>query len=268
MRRSISMIIVVGTLTPLAWARVGVVPRPALGDWEGVGPHGLPLSFVLAKAHRRIVLRGLIVGLPLNCPGQPTPWVAGAYKTASYGGPGAEPRIRLPGWKPTDVEITALNRGEFPLILGGRLLARRHMTLSAGIGPKVPKHCGWPTKTIVWSVRPARRLAVAAGTWTGTVTVPGGSGPVTIKVIAAGRLVDELSLQITCTDGGGGTFRAGPPAGEFVSAKGAFEGWGLGRHWVGHFAPNGVLDGTLDTPDLCGQAGQVSGTFTAQRTGP
>ena len=260
--------VLLGLLAPLASARLDVVPRPALGDWEGVGPHGLPLTFVLAKRHRKIVLTNLAVGLPLNCPGQPTPWVAAGYKLAGYSGPGAQPRIRLPSWKPTDVEITAYNRGGFPLILGGRLLSRRHMVLSGGVGPKVPKHCGWPRKTITWSVRPASRLPVAAGTWTGPVTVPDGTGTVTVKVIAAGRIVDFFGLQITCTEGGGGSFSAGPPAGEFISPKGSFEGWGLGRHWVGSFGPGGVLAGNLETPDQCGQAGQVAGSFTAQRTGP
>jgi hypothetical protein len=263
-----AIVVVLGVLAPLASARVDVVPRPALGDWEGVGPHGLPLSFVLAKPHRKVVLRKLVVGFPLNCPAKPTPWVAAAYTTGSYGGPGAQPRIRLPGWKPTDVEISAFTRGEFPLIIGGRLLARRHMTLSMGIGPRVPKHCGWPKKTITWSVRPAKRLTVAAGTWSGAITVPGATGTVTAKVIASGRIVDRFALEITCPDGGGGGVTAGPPAGEFVSAKGGFEGWALSRHWVGHFSSDGQLTGTFESPDECGQAGQISGTFSAQRTGP
>jgi hypothetical protein len=262
-----AILVVLGVLAPLASARVDAVPRPALGDWEGVGPHGLPLSFVLTRPHRKVVVRNLVVGFPLNCPAKPTPWVAAAYKTAGYGGPGAQPRVRLPGWKPTDVEITVFT-GQFPLIIGGRLLARRHMTLSMGLGPRVPRHCGWPKKTITWSVRPAKRVPVAVGTWGGTLTLPDATGTVTANVIASGRLVDRFEIQITCTNGGGGGVTAGPPAGEFVSAKGRFEGWALGLHWAGQFAQDGQLAGTLEVPDQCGQAGQVSGTFAARRTGP
>jgi hypothetical protein len=268
MLRASSILLVVGLLAPLASARVGVVPRPVLGDWEGVGPHGLPLSFVLTKPHRKLVLRNLVVGFPVNCPAKPTPWVAEAYKSASYIGPGAPPRVRLPGWKPTYVEIGAYDRGQFPLLIEGQVLARRHLALSMGLGPRVPKHCGWPKKTITWSVRPAKRLKVATGTWTGTATFPNATGTVTVKVTASGRIVDFFELEVTCPEGGGGGVTAGPPAGEFVSATGRFEGWALSRHWVASFAGSGQLTGTLESPDECGQTGRISGTFTAQRTGP
>ncbi|HEY6836113.1 MAG TPA: hypothetical protein VI142_06540 [Gaiellaceae bacterium] len=267
MLRWASILVAFGLLAPLASARVSAVPRPALGDWEGVGPHGLPLSFVLAKLHRKVVLSNLVVGLPLNCPAKPTPWVAAPFKPAEYGGPGAQPRIRLPGWKPRDVEITSFT-GRFPLILGGRLLTRRHMSLSTGIGSRVPKHCGWPKKTIVWSVRPAKRVAVQTGTWTGSATVSDGTGTLTAKVIAAGRVVDLFKVELTCTAGGGGSFQSGPPAGEFISAGGAFEGWAYSNHWQARFGAAGALTGTLEASDPCGTGGQVSGTFTAQRSGP
>src|SRR5690242_6431162 len=93
-----------GLLLALAPGATGAVTRPALGDWEGVGPHGLPLSYVLHKRHGRVVIGNLVVGLPLHCPGSPTPFVAAGFKSAGYSGPGAQPRLRLRGWKPYDVE--------------------------------------------------------------------------------------------------------------------------------------------------------------------
>jgi hypothetical protein len=231
-----------------------------------VGPHGLPLTFVLAKKHRKIVIRNLAVGFPVNCPGKPTPIAAVPSKVSEYGGPGAQPRVRLPGWKPTDIVIEGINHGEFPLQIDGRQLARRRAVLSMGISPSVPKNCGWPKKQVTWKVRPRHRLPVAPGTWTGTVTVPNGTGTVTVKVIAAGRIVDLFKAEIMCTEGGGGGFQSGPPAEEFVSATGAFEGWGY-AHWKGRFGADGVLAGTFTAADNCGTAGQITGTFTAQRTG-
>jgi len=244
------------------------VPRPALGDWEGVGPHGLPLTFVLAKKGRKIVIRNLAVGFPVNCPKQPTPTVAIAFKVATYGGPGAPPRVRLPGWKPNDITIFATNPHQFPLEIDGRLISHTRAVLSTGLAPNVPKNCGWPKKRVTWNVRPRHRTPVAAGNWTGTATVPGGTGTVEVQVTAAGRIVNLVVVTIDCTSGeglGGGGFGSGPPAEEFVASNGAFGGWGSGAHWKGVFGANGVLTGTFTATDYCGTAGQITGSFTAQR---
>jgi hypothetical protein len=256
-----------GVLLLLAPGATGAVPRPALGDWEGVGPHGLPLSFVLHKRHGRVAASNLVVGLPFNCPSNPTPFVAAAFKSAAYSGPGAQPRLRFRGWKPFDIQITAFIPRQFPFVIYGRLWSSRHATLSAALSRSVPKHCGWPSKKVTWSLHPRKRIAVATGTWTGTVSVPNGSGTVTAKVIAAGRIVDRFAVEITCTAGGGGSFSSGPPAGEFIAADGRFEGWG-GAHWHGAFGADGTLNGTFLAGDYCGTSGQATGTFTAQRTGP
>jgi hypothetical protein len=256
-----------GLVLMLANGASGAVPRPALGDWEGVGPHGLPLSYVLHKRHGRVVIGDLVVGLPLNCPSNPTPFVAAAYKSAGYSGPGAQPRLRLGGWKPYDIEISVFVPGQLPFVISGRQWSRRHATLSAAENPRVPKHCGWPSKKLTWNVRPRKRLAVATGTWTGTVSVPDGSGTVTAKVTAAGRIVDQFGVEITCTAGGGGSFSAGPPAGEFIRADGRFEGWG-NAHWQGRFGADATMSGTFLAGDYCGTSGQATGTFSARRTGP
>lgn len=260
------LLLILAILDPAA---ASAPARPALGDWEGLGPHGLPLTFVLGSRHGRIVLSHLAVGFPLNCPGKPTPIVAVAYKAGSYGGPGSPPRVRLPSWKPRDMLVEGYNPAGPPgttfVELDGRLLARRQAVLSMGISPRVPKHCGWPAKRVMWTLRPQHRVAVAAGTWTGAVTVPGGTGTVTVKVGAAGRVVDLFKIEITCTPGGGGGgFSAGPPAEEFISATGAFEGWGY-AHWRGRFGADGVLNGTFVPGDQCGTPGQA--TFTAHRSG-
>jgi hypothetical protein len=256
-----------GLLPVLAAGATGAVSRPALGDWEGVGPHGLPLSYVLHKRHGRVVVSNLVIGLPLNCPSDPTPFVSEAFASSSYSGPGAQPRLRFRGWKPYDVQITVFIPGELPYVIYGRQWNHAHTTLSGRLGPGVPKHCGWPSKKLTWNVRPRKRLAVAAGTWTGTVSVPDGSGTVTAKVTAAGRIVNLFRVVITCTAGGGGGFGSGPPAGEFIGADGRFEGWG-NAHWQGRFGADGTVSGTFLAGDYCGTSGQATGTFSARRTGP
>ncbi len=250
----------------LAPAVAGVVPRPALGDWEGVGPHGLPLSFVLAKPHKSIVIRNLVVGFPVACPSKPTPWVVEGFNS-SYAGPGRPFRIHYRGWTPRDIEITAFIPGQFPLIVYGRLKTRRHAALSMHVSPQQPKNCGWPRKLLTWSVRPRKRVAVPNGTWTGPLTIADGAGTVTVNVKNAGRIVDLFKVDVTCQGPGGGGIQAGPPAGEFVAANGSFKGAAYSDRWQGRFGADGVLTGTFVSPDSCGQAGQVTATFTARRGG-
>ena len=129
------------------------------------------------------------------------------------------------------------------------------------------KGCGWPSK-LTWRLRPRHRLAVAVGTWTGPLSLPDGTGIVTAEVVAGGRGVDVFKVQITCTNGNGEDFASGPPANEFVSATGAFEGWHTDANamWHGRFGADGVLRGTLVVRDRCGTGGQVNGTFTARHT--
>ena len=86
----------------------------------------------------------------------------------------------------------------------------------------------------------------------------------TAQVIAAGRLVNVFKMKLTCAQGGDLTVQAGPPAGEFISASGAFEGWGY-AHWKGRFGRGGTLTGTFRSADPCGQSDQLDGTFTATR---
>jgi len=243
-------------------AVAGAPATPVLGNWEGVGPHGLPLTFVLGSRHGRIVVSRLAVGFPLNCPSKPTSIVAVAYESGSYSGPGSPPRVRLPSWKPNDMRVEGYNAGGQSVELQGSLLSPRRAVLSMGVSPKVPKQCGWPATRLTWDVRPGRRLAIADGTWTGPVTLPGGTGRLVVKVEGAGRIVDVFKVKITCSDGSGASFSAGPPAEEFISATGVFEGWG-NAHWHARFGANGVLKGTFVPGNQCGTPGQA--TFTAQR---
>ena len=265
--RSSLALTILALVALLAPAAASVVPRPVLGDWEGVGPHGLPLSFVLAKPHKRVVIRNLVIGFPVACSSKPAPWVVEGFDS-SYAGPGAPFRIRYRGWTPRDIEITAFIRGQFPLIVYGRLKTRRHAAVSMHVSPQQPKNCGWPRKLLTWRVRPRKRVAVPNGTWTGPLTLPEGTGTVTVKVKTAGRIVDLFKVDVTCPGPGGGGIQAGPPAGEFVAANGSFKGAALSDHWQGRFAADGVLTGTFVSPDSCGQVGQVTGTFTAHRSAP
>jgi len=62
------------------------VPLP--GDWEGGGPHGLPLSFELTRRHGHLVASSIAVGYPQSCPADERDAEAVALTDTSYAGPG------------------------------------------------------------------------------------------------------------------------------------------------------------------------------------
>lgn len=246
---------------------------PVLGNWEGVGPHGLPLSFLLTRAHRRVVVEDLVVGFPTACPQRPAPTEGVPYMHATYVGPGAPPRVRI-NWRPDAILIMVQSRTGPVLALEGRLLASGRAVLSMRAPLNEPRGCGWPATRLRWRVEPRRRLAVATGRWSGTVAAPGGvTGDVTVQVGSDGRTVDAISFEIRCPGGGSTSFSGGPPAYEFISAAGSFAGpraggerLFAGSSWQGTFGADRVLRGTFHSPDDCG-LGQASamGTFVARR---
>jgi hypothetical protein len=232
-----------------------------LGNWEGVGPQGLPLSFSLTRARGRVTLSNLTIGDPLFCSGRLAPTNALGYERALYIGPGALPQVRL-NWHPDEIAIRVGMGAPFAPELNGRLLGRREMTLSEPAPANQRPGCGWPSRRLTWRVAPAKRTPVTAGEWTGTVGVPGGGGTVLVKVAPSGRAVELFRVAVQCATGGG-SFEVGPAAvGEFISAEGAFEDANRPATFQARFGPGPNLAGSLvgGLPEGCGSS---SFTFSA-----
>jgi len=247
----------------IAIARAKAVRPPVLGDWEGTGPNGLPLSFILTRVHGRISVSELTVGDPLFCPGRFAPTLANPFPQALYIGPGALPRVRI-NWRPTEIDIRVGMGAPFAPEWDGRLLGPRLMTLSEPAPINNPPGCGWSSRRLTWRATPAQRMPVTPGVWSGTVTGAGGTGTVSVKVAASGRIVENFEVSVSCTEGGGGTSEIGPAAvGEFISAAGTFSDANRPAGFEGRFEPGGTLTGTLTGSYAQGCAPGGSLGFTA-----
>lgn len=263
-RISLGICVLLAAITagPLAASTHTRSPRPALGDWEGIGPHGLPFSFELVRVRRRVVIRDLTPGDPLYCPGHLAPTDAYSYPRATYIGPGALPVVRI-NWRANEMVIRVGMGAPFDLEWDGRLLGRRAATLSEPAPTNEPKGCGWTSKRLTWRLAPAKRVAVRPGLWSGTVTVPGGTGTVSLTVTPSGRVIQWFKVSIQCA-AGGGSFSVGPAkVGEFIAASGSFSDANRPSSFQGRFTPAGTLTGTLtgSLPDSCDAS---SFAFTAQ----
>jgi hypothetical protein len=224
-----------------------------LGDWEGVGPDGLPLSFSLTRARGRVRIADLTVGDPLSCPGRLAPTNAFGYRRALYIGPGAPPLVRI-NWRPDQIAIRVGMGAPFSPELDGRLLGPHAVMLSEPAPTNEPPGCGWQSRRLTWRAAPAKRMPVSAGEWSGTVSVPGGSGTVSIKVAASGRIVELFRVAVQCASGGG-SYEVGPATvGEFITAEGTFEDANRPASFQGRFGPGATLAGTLvgTLPEGCG----------------
>ena len=101
------------------------------------------------------------------------------------------------------------------------------------------------------------------GAWTGRVTVPGGSGTVSLTVGPSGRIVQVFQADIRCPTGGGGGYRVGPgKVGEFIAANGSFADANLPGGFSGRFARGDTLTGTV-RGGLAQGCGAASYRFTA-----
>lgn len=277
-------------LSPVADARVALTP--ALGDWEGVGPNGLPLSFafkhervhIAGRLRDLIALRDLVVSFPTACAQLSNNSQAFAYPRAEYTGPGSPP-VTFHFHNPKRFEIYIRSAPGFNVGLGfflqGLWLSAQRGTVSEPIPGGVLKGCGWPTKKLTWQLRPGKRVKVASGTWTGTVAAADvAKGSVSATVGAGGRTVDHFHLSYACSDGASSSLDfapaftfAGKPTSEFVSPSGSFAGTagtvnGVQLRWTGTFGSDGVLRGTFTGENACnGDTGALTGTFTARHTG-
>ena len=249
------IVLVVLAVGPVeAFARRPVSRAPVLGDWEGVGPHGLPLSFRLARARGRVTIGDLTVGDPLFCPGRLALTDAIEYPQSLYIGPGAPPVLRL-GAPRDEITIRVGMGAPFSPELDGRLLGPRNATVSEPVPRPGPRGCGWgSTRRLTWRLAPAKRRPVTAGEWTGTVNVPGGSGTVSVRVARSERTVELFQVAIRCPQGGY-DFGVGPATvGEFISAGGVFEDATRPAGFRGRFGPGQTLTGTFHgrTTQGCG----------------
>jgi hypothetical protein len=260
-------------------AAARTVRPPVLGNWEGRGPHGLPLSVRFVRRHRRVDVRDLVIGYGLSCPANRSHTEAVDY-AAGYIGPGSpSPFLKYFGL-PANGFLIQLQGAANTATLEGRLTTRREGTVSmtAPTNSSAERRC-WPRKVDRWRIRARRRRPVAEGTWTGTVSAadsPAITGTVTVGVTAGGRELSEFSISYRC--GGarpGGSGISTKPAYEFIDAAGVFAGPpthqsvnGVPTMWRGRFGADGVLRGTFSSWDGCMRApGQTGVEFTAQRAG-
>lgn len=232
---------------------------PAAGNWEGVGSHGLPLSFSLHRHNGRLVATAIAVGAPLTCPARKRDAEAIPLSNVAYSGPGgatgqASGTAVLSGAVPGRSQTARLT-GQFSTPTTG--------TFSLPVHSKVG--CGWPTRTLVWQVQRAGRERIRDGVWKASLTGSGiTSGSATIRVAAKGRVVRSFKSSYTCesaTIAGNGGFTAAP-AYEFIRPDGRFysplHGNSLNGHrtlWSGRFTDGGKLSGTLLIYDTC--AGKI-----------
>jgi len=244
----------------LAGAAQGRAQRPALGDWEGTGPHGLPLSFDLARQHRHLVVRDLAVGYPQLCPNELDPTSAVPFTHATYFG------------SRKSVDITAhADSISTDVNLSGRLRGRRHLVLSMAAPSSEPKGC-WPKGSITYKLRPGTRPAITSGTWTGQL---GGLQGFSLVVDPNQRVIDDIAFPRGCGGSSPPGALTAAHAFEFITASGSFVGaanfteGGVIPQWAGEFGPDGVLRGTFSQLNQCpGASGSIySATFTARPSG-
>lgn len=224
---------------------------PLPGDWEGAGAHGLPLSFSLARLRGQLVATSIAVGAPLTCPATERDAEAVPLADVSYTPSGAG------GSSPADLSGQAGN-GDIAHIAGEFATPRSgsfYVQVTGNVG------CGWPSGTLTWQVRRARRLHIADRTWTAALNGPElVDGRVELKVAALGRVVQSFRSSFRCqTDSWRGTNRfALAPAYEFIRPDGRFYS-PLHRNavkhhptlWAGRFTAAAVLTGTLRIYDSC-----------------
>lgn len=271
MRRiGLGLVLVFGVLAAVVAgpaAATSVVPQA--GNWEGTGPHGLPLSFELVRHGGRLVATSVAVGYPGSCPAASRNAEGIPLAHPSYTGPGgasapSSSQARLTGQVPSSSQ---------PIYLSGAFSTARTGRFS--IQDSKPLGCGWPEKTLTWNVRRAARRRVTDGTWTGPLTATGLiNGNVRLVVGAHGRVIDSFTTFFTClanSQQGNTTFRA-VPAYEFIAPGGGFSsplnGGSVSHHptmWSGRFSASGQLAGSLSIFDNCTNQ-MIRAEFTARRT--
>jgi hypothetical protein len=244
------------------------VRTPVVGNWEGTGPHGLALSFQLARRGSRLRATALAVTVPVGCPPTVRQTVTLAGTNPVYAGPRAAP----PGLsrpllsKPGTIGLT-FTAARYVVDLEGPLLNRRRalLRMSAPAGANVA--C-WP-RTLRFTTRPATRTAVADGAWTGSLASTNGvTGAIRLVVAGRGRAVTSFSFALHCPDTSGApAYSYGPDVnGQFIRADGTFTGpvaSSAAIAWKGRFGGEKVSGSLANLGDPCGLGTSQAATFTA-----
>lgn len=233
-------------------------PVPLAGNWEGRGPHGLPLSFALAQRHGHLVVTSIALGAPWACPATRRDAEAIPLSDVAYSGPGSSQGSAggavLSGRVPGRAHISVL-RGEFTSPRTGTFSIRVKSTVG----------CGWPTENLTWQVRRAPRIHLVDGPRVAPLTAPGiTAGRVRVFVAAEGRVVESIRTRFNCetdTETITGGFDLSPayelirPHGHFFSplSRNSFDGHRA--LWSGRLSRGGALSGTVRIYDPC--SGQV-----------
>lgn len=228
---------------------------PQAGNWEGSGPHGLPLSFSLVSLGGRLRATSIAVGAPLACPPRARDAEGVPLSLVNYSGPGGttgqpDGSAMLSGEVPGRGRIAQLT-GYFTSPTAGTFSLQVNSTVG----------CGWPRRTLTWHVHRAGRRRVGDGVWTASLRGQGiSSGTVKVTVAGLGRVVRSFRTAYTCRSAaatGNGGFAA-VPAYEFIRPDGSFysplHGNALKGHrtlWSGRFTRNRGLVGTLEIFDPC-----------------
>jgi hypothetical protein len=240
---------------------------PVTGNWEGTGPHGLPLSFALSSRHGKIIATNVALGFPISCPAQSRDADTVPLSGLTYRGPGATAADPL---DPETIVIVGRN-GRTNYKLSGILSSSRAGAFSTLTNEHIG--CGWPTHNLSWSVKPVRRRSVADGVWRGTMSGGGAhGGTVRVTVTGGGRVSTSFAGSLTCAGGEEQGFSSNG-SNEFISANGVFRSVLPGQElngvrigYSGTFDGHGHLNGTATVPSPCtGRAARVSFRATHSR---
>jgi hypothetical protein len=257
---------------------VAGIAKPALGDWEGSGPHGLQLSFEFVRQRSSARLRYLALSQPSGCrigdsPGFSTTYFADSYYYAATRYPQPIPRAGFVIKPAGDFAIVAVDT-RHPLIpfavAVGRFTGSRAGSVAV---PAYPFRCatgGWP-KTVHFRLVAGRRAPVGDGTYMGAVVGPpaGITGTIRATMVGGGRVLTDFAVAWTCPEGGGASFELGPSAatGEFVGADGSVDAhFTLLGTWSGRFNSGGSFAGTFSNARINDCTQGQSTAFTATRT--
>lgn len=244
---------------------------PTTGDWEGIGPHGLPFSFALAHHNGHVIATDVVVGYPDSCPATARDASAFPLSKVVYAGPGSALKApssagaagaslsgHLPG-----------TSSSLPTLVTGRFTSSQSAKFSSVTVDHLT--CGWPKRTLTWKVRAARRVAVTDGTWNGVVSGTGFGGTLTLVVGGGGRVVSSFAGAFNCTGSnnqGKESVSAGAefihPDGTFLSPLQQIKIQGLTTTWKGTFSAD-HLSGSVLTYDPCTKL-PVTASFSATPT--
>lgn len=277
MRMNVGLALSIGLLAAANAAPAGAASGsavPLVGNWEGTGPHGVPLSFNLVRQGGSVVATSVAVGYPASCPAVGRDAEAVPLDNPLYAGPGGRTSPGSAVLPPVSLSGQVAGSAQ-QVFVRGSFTNPRTGALSIQIQKRIG--CGWPDTTLTWGVHHASRRPVADGTWTGPLTAHGLiNANVRFVVGEQGRVIDSFTSFFTCitdTQQGNTTFRSSPafdfirPDGSFFSPLTSALLRGHRTTWSGRFSQSGKLTGGLTVFDDCTNH-LIKASFTARRSQP